>query len=119
MTEIFHIFKVRVEKAHELDNGIGVALALFLVFEGQQVFDHFLDMPTILTHHQMVSRGIIFHILYTWQSDIILNKSTGKSLDDKLLATGRAGGPRVRGGPTSGRAQWIEKEKPPGRPFTG
>jgi len=81
MTEIFYILQVGIEKAHQLDNGIRIALTLVLVFQTQQIFDHFLDVPPVLTHDQMVSRGIILHVLYTWQSGTILNKSTGKSLE--------------------------------------
>ena len=67
MPEIFYILQMRIEKAHQFDDGIGIALALFLILERQQIFDHFLDMTTILTHHQMVPRSIIFHVLYTGQ----------------------------------------------------
>ena len=64
MTKIFDIFQVRVEKTHQFNDCLRIALAYFRIFQGQQVFNHFLDMPAIFPHHQVVSRSIVFHFIH-------------------------------------------------------
>src|ERR1700733_2227815 len=62
MPEIFYIFQVRVEKTHQLYNGVCIALSFFFILKRHQVLDHLLDMTPILTHDQVVSRRVVFHV---------------------------------------------------------
>ena len=64
VTEIFHVFQVRVQETHQLNNRIGIALALLAVLNSEQVFHHFLNMPAIFLHDQVVPGRIVFHVLY-------------------------------------------------------
>ena len=61
MAKVFDILEVRVQKTHQFDNGIRIALALFFVFQAHQVLDHLLDVAPVFTHHQVIPRGVIFH----------------------------------------------------------
>src|SRR5450631_1606454 len=63
MPEILYVFQVGIEKSHQFDHSICVALAFITILECQQILDHLLDMPPILTHDQVIARGIVFHIL--------------------------------------------------------
>ena len=61
MTKVLNVFQVRVQKAHQLYHCISIPLARFSILEGQQVFDHFLNMSAVFAHRQMVSGRVIFH----------------------------------------------------------
>src|ERR1700735_3737810 len=61
MTKIFYVLEVRIEKSHQLDNGLRITLAFFGVVEAHQVFDHLLDMPAVLPHDEIVPRCVVFH----------------------------------------------------------
>jgi hypothetical protein len=45
-------------------------------------------VTSVLTHHQVVPRGIVLHPLYVWQSGIFCNKSTSKSPKKRKAAPG-------------------------------
>lgn len=62
MPEIFHVFEVRVQKAHQLNHGVGISLSCLPIFNGKQVFNHLLNMAAIFTHHQEIPRRVILHV---------------------------------------------------------
>ena len=63
MSEIFLILELRIEESHEFDDGEGVSLSSLPVFNGQHVIDHFLHVPAVFPHFQMVAGGIVLHKL--------------------------------------------------------
>jgi len=61
LSVIFLCLQVRRQKAHHFNDGIGISLPAFLVFNGEQMIHHLLYMPAILPHFQVLPRGIVFH----------------------------------------------------------
>jgi hypothetical protein len=61
MTEILHIFQVRIQEAHEFNYGLGISFPHFPVFDREQVFNHPLDMAAVFPHNQVITRSVIFH----------------------------------------------------------
>src|SRR5882724_1873779 len=86
MTEILDVLKMRIEESHQLYHRIGIALPLIFILDGQQVFDHFLNVPSILTHDEVIPRGIVFHTFDIHH----IHEITVKSSTDKLSCLGGA-----------------------------
>jgi hypothetical protein len=63
MTEILDILQMWIQKAHQLDHYLRIALPLFPVLQRQKIFYHLLDMPAIFTIDQVIPGRIIFHTL--------------------------------------------------------
>ena len=61
MAEIFYILQMRIKNTHQLYYGKGIALALFRIFDRLYVFDHFLNMPSVLLYYKVITRRIILH----------------------------------------------------------
>src|SRR5215203_447859 len=82
MPEILYIFEVRIQEAHQFNHSIGIPLADFLVLKRQQVLNHFLNMPSVFTHYQVVPGSVIFHFVNTHSININykVNKSNKVSL---------------------------------------
>ena len=71
MAEIFNVLQMRVQETHQFNNGIGISLTHFFVLESEQVLDHLLNMPSILTHYQVVPGSVIFHVLYIFHVIVV------------------------------------------------
>jgi hypothetical protein len=52
---------MRIQRTHQLYDGHRVTLAFHIVLNGKQKFHHFLDIPAVLFHYQVITRGIVFH----------------------------------------------------------
>lgn len=70
MSEIFLILELRIEESHEFDDGVCVGLSSFPIFNGQHMIDHFLHVPAVFPHFQMVAGSIILHKFLGWMTKL-------------------------------------------------
>ena len=70
MSEILLIFQLRIEESHEFDDGQGIGLPSFPVFDGEHVIDHLLNVAAVFPHFQVVAGGIVLHNFIGWRYEV-------------------------------------------------